>query len=155
MTAPRQAAAFEAIYHGEYRRLLRKLRHRIGPDEAPDIVQDAFARLLRCDLDRVDNPQAYLSRIVRNALIDRVRRMQRVPIFCPFDEDRDAGVQADQAQRIEAIDLQRAYRRAVRAMPPKTRRVFVMHRVHHQSYKEIAIELGVCIQTVEYHMSKA
>ena len=40
-------------------------------------------------------------------------------------------------------------------MPPKTRRVFVMHRIHRLTYKEIAAELGVCVETVEYHMMRA
>jgi RNA polymerase sigma-70 factor (ECF subfamily) len=51
--------------------------------------------------------------------------------------------------------LQRLYRRTVRAMPPKTRRVFVMHRIHRRPYKEIAAELGISIATVEYHMMRA
>ena len=56
---------------------------------------------------------------------------------------------------MEEKDLQRFYRRTVRAMPPKTRRVFVMHRIHRRTYKEIAAELGVCVETVEYHMMRA
>ncbi|WP_156420172.1 MULTISPECIES: sigma-70 family RNA polymerase sigma factor [unclassified Sphingopyxis] len=156
MTAPLEIAVFNAVYRAEHQRLLRKLRRRVGPDEAPDLAQEAFARLLGSGaLERLDNPQAYLSRITRNLLIDRVRRKQRgCPIFFPLDEDRIPPAPPEQTRRIEAIDLQRLYRRTVRAMPPKTRRVFVMHRVHRLTYKQIAAELGVCIQTVDYHMMR-
>lgn len=41
-------AAFAAVYQAEHGRLLRYLRRRVGPDEAPDLVQEVFARLLRC-----------------------------------------------------------------------------------------------------------
>ena len=40
-------------------------------------------------------------------------------------------------------------------MPPKTRRVFLMHRVDELSYREIHELLGISIATVEYHMMKA
>jgi RNA polymerase sigma-70 factor (ECF subfamily) len=157
MNAPHRVAAFEKVYRTEHRRLLRKLRRRVGPDEAPDLVQEVFARLLGSGaLERIDNPQAYLSRITRNLLIDRVRQKQRGgPFFFPLDEDRILPTPPEQTRRIEAIDLQCLYRRTVRAMPPKTRRVFVMHRMRKRTYKEIAAELGVCIQTVDYHMMRA
>ena len=62
---------------------------------------------------------------------------------------------ADQTWRIEAADLSHLYRRTVRAMPPKTRRVFLMRRVRRMSYKEIAASLGVSVATVDYYMVKA
>lgn len=157
MTAPQQAAAFEDICRTEYRRLLHKLRRRVGPDEAPDLVQEVFARLLGSGpLDRIENPAAYLSRITRNLLIDRVRRRQRgQPIFYPLDEERNGPTPPEQTRRIEAMDLQRLYRQTVRAMPPKTRRVFVMHRIHRLTYKEIAEQIGISVPTVEYHMMRA
>ena len=56
---------------------------------------------------------------------------------------------------MEAADLLRLYRQAVRAMPLKTRRVFVLHRLRHRSYKQIAEQLGISVATVEYHMMRA
>lgn len=157
MTAPASPAAFEDLYRTEYRRLLRKLRRGVGSDEAPDLVQEVFARFLRSEaLGRVENPAAYLSRITRNLLIDRTRRKRHgMPIFFPFDDERDASSRADQTWRIEAIDLFRLYRQTVRAMPPKTRRVFVMRRVKRMTYKEIAARLDISIATVDYHMVRA
>lgn len=157
MTAPASIPAFEDFYRTEYRRLLRKLRRRVGPNEAPDLVQEVFTRFMRSEaLGRVENPAAYLSRITRNLLIDRARRKrQGMPIFFPFDDERDASSRADQTWRMEAIDLFRLYRQTVRAMPPKTRRVFVMRRVKRMSYKEIAAGLGISVATVDYHMVQA
>lgn len=157
MTAPASPAAFEHFYRTEYRHLLRKLRRRVGPNEASDLVQEAFARLLRSEaLGRVENPAAYLSRITRNLLIDRARRKKCGPTaFYPLDEERDAVSRADQTWRIEAADLFRLYRQTVRAMPPKTRRVFLMCRVKRMRYSDIALELGIGVATVDYHMVQA
>src|SRR3546814_7363654 len=90
MNAPQRVDAFEKVYRTEHRRLLRKLRRRVGPDEAPDLVQEAFARLLGArDPERIENPAAYLSRITHNMLINRARKRQRgVPVFYPLDEER-------------------------------------------------------------------
>lgn len=157
MTAPAPTASFDDIYHAEYRRLLRKLRRRVGADEAPDLVQEIFTRFLRSGAPgRVQNPAAYLSRITRNLLIDRARRKRKgMPIFFAFEEDRDAAVRPEQTWRIEAHDLLHLYRHTVRAMPPKTRRVFVMRRVKGMSCKEIAARLDVSLATVDYHMVQA
>src|SRR3546814_9924799 len=127
MTARPEIVTFEDVYRTEYPRLLRRLRRRIGPDEARDFAQEAFARLHHSGkLPVLDQPVAYLNRIARNMLIDRRRRQQRTgAIFYPLDEGRDAPTRAVQQWRIEERDLQRLYRRTVRAMPPKTRRVFV------------------------------
>ena len=158
MTAPvSTATSFEAFYRAERLRMLRYFGRRAGGDAAPDLVQEVFARLLRSGaFDRVERPQAYLTRIAQNLIIDGGRRKHRDPvIFSLFDEERNASSRPEQTWRIEAMDLFRLYRQTVRAMPPKTRRVFVMHRMRHLTYKEIAERLGVCFQTVEYHMMRA
>lgn len=157
MTPREPVAVFEAIYRVEQGRLLRYLKRRVGPDEASDLVQEAFARLFGCGaLERIENPAAYLSRITRNMLIDRARRKKREhPNFYPLDEGRDATARAEQAWRIEAMDLLRLYRQAVRAMSAKTRRVFLMHRLRRLTYKQIAEQIGISIPAVEYHMSRA
>ena len=148
---------FDAICHAEHARLLRYFNRRVGRDAAPDLVQEVFVRLLGSkQLDKIENPAAYLSRIARNLLIDRARRKQRDQIILyPLDEGRDAPARAEQAWRIEAMDLLRLFRQAVRAMPHKTRRVFLMHRLRRLTYKQIAERLDISIPTVEYHMSRA
>lgn len=156
MTARQQVAAFEEVYRAEHKWLLRYLGRRVGRDDAPDLAQEAFLRLYGSGMLAIaDNPQAYLTRIASNLAADRARRQVRRPaIAWTLDEARDAPAPPGQAQRIEAMDGLRFYRQTVRAMPPKTRRVFVMHRMRRMTYKQIAAELGVCIQTVDYHMMR-
>ena len=157
MTLQPPMVAFQATLPAEHARLLRYFNRRVGRDAAPDLVQEAFARMFGSGaLERIDNPPAYLTRIARNLLIDRSRQKRRdCSIFFPLDENRDAASHAEQTWRIEAVDLLRLYRQAVRAMPPKTRRVFVMHRLRRMTYKQIAEQLGISVATVEYHMMRA
>ena len=157
MTLHTPVATFQAMLPAEHARLLRYFNRRVGRDAAPDMVQEAFARMFGTGtLERIDNPPAYLTRIARNLLIDRARQKGRnCTIFFPFDEGRDAASRAEQTWRIEAADLLRLYRRTVRAMPPKTRRVFVMHRLRRMTYKQVAEQVGISVATVEYHMMRA
>src|SRR3546814_8729716 len=78
MRAPDPTAAFEAFYRAEHGRLLRYFRKQVGPDEAPDLMQETFMRLLRSGaFDRIEHPTAYLMRSARNLLIERARRKAR------------------------------------------------------------------------------
>ena len=65
-------------------------------------------------------------------------------------EIRTAGV-----QRIEAVELRRIFRRTLRAMPRRTRRVFLMHRLRGMTYRQISERLGIGEKGVEYHMMRA
>jgi len=157
MTSPSPSAAFEAFYRSEHPRMLRYFRKKVGPDAAPDLVQDAFTRLLRNEaFDSLECPEAYLTRTARNLLIDRARREARQQAISRlFDEERDAATCPTQTSQIEAAQLGRACWQALRIMPPRTRRIFLMHRLRHLTYKQIAGQLGVSNKTVKYHMARA
>ena len=157
MTPSETDAAFRQLYRAEQGRLLRYFTRRVGPDEARDLAQDVFIRLLLSGaFERIETPGAYLMRSARNLLIDRARRKMRAQaISCPFEDGRDAPVPPEQAWRIEEVDARRIYRRAVLAMPRRTRRIFLMHRLTDKTYREIAEELGTTDKNVVYHMMRA
>lgn len=157
MTTPCAMASFDAFYRSENARLLRFFRKRVGSDLAPDLVQDAFTRVLRSgDFERIENPQAYLTRTARNLLIDRARRrISEESAILPLDEGRDAPVRPEQAWTIEAAELRGAYRQALREMPQRTRRIFLMHRLRGKTYIEIADQFGIGESGVEYHIARA
>ena len=157
MTAPGPFASFDAFYRCENKQLFHFFRRRVGRQEASDLMQEAFTRMLRTGaFERVENPRAYLFRAARNLVIERARRgARKESALFPFDDKRDAPASPEQTLAMEASDLRRALRRAILAMPPRTRRIFLMHRLRRQTYREIAVEIGICEQGVEYHMMRA
>lgn len=154
---PLDRPQLDAAYRREAGELLRYLRRKAGPDHAPDLLQEVFARTAaRCRLIVLQNPAAYLQRVARNILIEHMRFQAREgAVLLPLDAGRDAACEPAQIQTIEAQDLLKTYEKAVSTMSEKTRRVFLMHRVDEMSYREIHEELGIGISTVEYHMTKA
>lgn len=146
----------DAAYRAHRTSLFQFLRRKAGPEEAPDLVQEVFVRAAGSEQrHQLVNPGGFLRRIAQNLLIDRARRQTSAPIVFPLREANDAVVPAVQEWNLEAADLLKLYEAAVDAMPPKTRRVFLMHRVDELSYREIHELLGISIATVEYHMMKA
>ncbi|HEV7312615.1 RNA polymerase sigma factor [Sphingopyxis sp.] len=146
-----------AAYREHGGALLGFLRRKAGAEEAPDLVQEVFARAASsAQCGKLSNPGGFLRRIAQNLLIDRARHSRNHrPLPHPFDEQRDAACDPQQEWRLEADDLLGLYERAVDTMPFKTRRVFLMHRVDELSYREIHERLGITIATVEYHMMRA
>ena len=53
------------------------------------------------------------------------------------------------------IDIRRVFRPTLLAMPPRTRRIFLMSRLRQQTYREIAQQLGITDKAVEHHISRA
>lgn len=157
MTAPKAVASFDEFYRSQNVRLFHFFRRKVGRESAPDLVQEAFTRMLRCGaFERVENPQAYLTRTARNLLIERARTWHRKGcVQYPLDEARDAPLGPEQDWKIESRELRRAFRRCLLAMPARTRRIFLMHRLQGKTYREIAKHLGVSDKGVEYHMMRA
>jgi RNA polymerase sigma-70 factor (ECF subfamily) len=148
-----------SLYHAESARLRRFFRLRIGRSEdVGDLVQEAFARLAgRRSGDALRNPGAYLQRIARNLLIDRARRVATRPLIVELGGEGcpDLPVAADQGNAMEDRELMAAYEGAVEVLPPRTREVFLLHRVGGLSYQEIAARLAISIRTVEWHIGEA
>ena len=147
----------ETVYRVEAPRLARMLRGKLrGAEDSRDLLQEAFLRLAGSRPGTaLRNPEAYLQRIVRNLLIDRSRRTAIHPVHVPMTEELHAAVPPDQAHAIEVSQMRAQYRAVVAALPPRTRQVFLLHRVEELQYKEIAERLDISIRTVEWHISQA
>src|SRR3546814_20364927 len=104
MTAPGSFTSFDEFYRSQNVRLFHCFRRKVGREAAPDLVQEAFTRMLRCGaFERVENPQAYLTRTARNLLIERHRTWRRKGcVLYPLDETRDAAIQPDQEWRFQS-----------------------------------------------------
>jgi RNA polymerase sigma-70 factor (ECF subfamily) len=161
VTAPRDhpassAQTLELTFQAERRRMLRFFAWHVGRDAAPDLLQDVFMRAAGSpNAQHIDNLTPYVWQIARNLLIDRARQRRRhPPLFVPFDEERDPPAKPEQTLRIEADDVLRLYRQALDSLPEKTRRVFLMSRAEHLTYREISARLGISVATVKYHMMR-
>ena len=149
----------DALYREEFPRLLRSLARRTAScEDARDLVHEIFCRMARLGAAgslRLERPQAYLSRIATNLLRDRAKHASRhmASSHVAADENMLAGI--DQQRLLESRDMLTRVEAAMLKLRPKTREIFMAHRIDGLSYAEIAERTGLSIKGVEKQMSKA
>lgn len=151
------ASSLELLYREQAPRLARRLHAQLrSSEDAHDLVQDAFARLLGSGRrNALERPEAFLNRIVRNLLVDRSRRLANRARHVPIDETNQPEMRATQADGIELAETHTRYRAAVAALPERMRTVFLLHRIDGLAYKEIAARLDISTRTAEWHVAEA
>ncbi|KRA84109.1 RNA polymerase sigma factor [Altererythrobacter sp. Root672] len=151
--------ALEALYREQSPRLLRSLTRRTSNrEEARDLVQEVFYRVARLGtggLQLIDRPQAYLSRMAANLLRDRAKQAWRRNSDSHVAADEVTLVGVDQERLLETRDMLARVEAAVMKLRPKTREIFLAHRIEGLSYAEIALRTGLSVKGVEKQMSKA
>jgi len=141
--------------------LQRKTR---GDADAEDLVQEAFVRFHRAghDLGAAD-ARPLLFVIARNLQLDRWKAVGRETARrSPHDiNDLVDGPQAIASETPDAEDglIRRqnlaAAAAVIRALPPRTRDAFLLHRFENLTYRQIAGRLGVSVSMVEKHIAEA
>lgn len=157
--APGAAASqLELLYRTHRLKLLRFVRRRARPDQAPDIVQQLFTRLAaqaRDGMPAIQAPDAYLQQAARNLIRDEARSAQRRSAQLHLCLDDVPLAAPDPVAALEARDMLQRFETAVARLEPRTREIFLAHRIDGFSYNEIAYRTGLSIKTIEKHMSRA
>ncbi|APR53159.1 sigma-70 family RNA polymerase sigma factor [Sphingomonas koreensis] len=153
-----KAGCLDTLYRTHRDGLLRFIRRRARDDNAQDLVQQIFYRLARLtDIERrrIAAPAAYLKRAAGNLLRDEARQAERRSAHLHLCED-DVELQSrDQLAALEARDRLRRLEAALARLKPRTREIFLAHRIDGYSHAEIAHRTGLSIKTVEMHMTRA
>ncbi|MBL8265178.1 MAG: sigma-70 family RNA polymerase sigma factor [Steroidobacter sp.] len=129
------------------------------PDEAEDLVQEAFVRLLTYidKGEQVLEPEAFVARAALNLSVDRSRRERvhlyerraveefALPALTPNPEEQAGSHQC--LQQVQTILDEKLGERA--------RRVFFLHCFEGLTYDEIAKQINMSRRTVEKDLAKA
>jgi RNA polymerase sigma factor (sigma-70 family) len=121
------------------------------PRDADDILQDVFHRLVEANrlLMPIDHVTAWLFRVARNRIIDffRTRKVDTGEDLRPLEDllpSPDAGPDAVYARHVLLDELTIA----IDELPREQREVFIAHELDGRSFKEIARETGVNVNTL-------
>ncbi|MBO9712495.1 sigma-70 family RNA polymerase sigma factor [Sphingomonas sp.] len=152
--SPCGSIASDALYRSQSPRLARFFARRIPRDDVADLVQESFRRLLGTTT-RVERPEAYLSRIAGNLVRDRASAAARHHDAAHESYDDDAIAGLDPHHQLEARDAVTRLEEALTTLKPKTREIFLMHRLDGLSYAEIAEARNMSIKGVEKQIAKA
>jgi RNA polymerase sigma factor (sigma-70 family) len=145
----------------EQSRLRNFIRRRVpDPRDAEDILQDVFYELVEANrlLMPIEHLTGWLSRVARNRITDLFRKKKPesfsdLAVLNEEDEllrledllpSPDAGPAAIYARGVLLEELERA----VDELPAEQREVFIAHEVEGRSFKQIAAETGVGVNTL-------
>lgn len=142
-------------HQGALRRFISRFVQR--KQDIDDVAQEAFMRAYRAEKGKpIEQPKSFLFRIAHNVAITELTKKSHQIIDYIADIDESAVVWLDDSaeEQVMAEELIGIHCEAVAQLPPQCRRVFLMRKVHGMSHKDISVELGISISTVEKHMSK-
>ncbi len=148
----------DRLYRAHHGGLMRFLRRRGQDERAHDVVQRVFCRLAGLtekEREAIAAPVAYLRTAADNMLRDDAREEARRSAKLHLDADEVALHAGDQWAALEARDRLRHLEQALRRLKPRTREIFLAHRLDGYSYAEIAARTGLAPKTVEMHMTRA
>jgi RNA polymerase sigma factor (sigma-70 family) len=145
----------------ERSRLLSFIRRRVpDPGDAEDVLQEVFYRLVEANrlLMPIEHITGWLFQVARNRIRDLFRKKQPenfsdITIADESGEElqfedllpsRDAGPEAEYLRKRLLDEL----RRALAELPKEQRDVFVAHEFEGRSFKELAAETGLSVNTL-------
>ena len=162
MMAEQDQRISETIDH-EKSRLRNFIRSRVpDPSDAEDILQEVFYELIEASrlMNPIEQVGAWLFRVARNRITDLFRKKKpdasindRAPALGEDGEaialedllpSPDAGPEALYARAVLLEELEDA----LDELPEEQREVFVAHEIEGRSFKQIAAETGVSLNTL-------
>lgn len=169
------ATAIERLRRGErveesarvvHRRYYRPLRsyflHKVGsPDDALDLTQETFLRVYRGieSFRGGSSFSTWIYRIASNTLAKwrdrRSRRADSTPAPAPVRaggvDEPEAG-EDDPQEHLLRRERHGLLAAAIGELPDQQRRCMILRLHQHRSYREIAVLLGISIDTVKAHL---
>ena len=139
-----------------WNRLIREVRNRTrGRADPEELLQAAYLRLVRYRAEHaVENVGAFLVRTAVNIGVDNYRHDRFIADVAPDDVGACEKSPLQDEVLAARARLERV-REGLAHLTPRTREVFLMHRLDDMKYREIAERLGISQSAVEKHIAKA
>lgn len=152
MAKPADTAAIaESMYVAHHRWLLARLRSKLGSsDDAADLVQNTFVQVLTsCELDRIQEPRAFLTTIAQNLLANHFRRQAVERAYQDALAALPEAVAPSPETRAVVLEALLEVDRLLAGVPKQARQAFFMAQIDGMTHAEIAAALDISVATVK------
>lgn len=158
---------FSKFYRKYYFRFVRYAYYYVSNiPAAEDITHDALLyfwehkNLLKFTTDEMLN---YILKSIKNGCLNYLKHGR---LQTDFNKENKGLEKWEVAIRIQTLEdeeydtiftkeIMDIVMKSLSELPERTRKIFILHRMHDKSRKEIANQLGVTVQNVDYHIRKA
>ena len=154
----RNKREFQQLFQDYYPVLCNFLyRYVQDKNTCEDLVQSVFLRLWenRDSIEISESLKSYLFSASRNAALDFLRSQKRQGQFLEAQERIDRENPEDTEQATRQILFRERLQAAINTLKPKTREIFVLHKMEGLTYQEISDHLKIPKRTVEYNIYSA
>lgn len=153
-----------SLFEQHYGDLVRYIARRTGNvEEARGLAHDTWLRIAERDAEKKedvvpDDPRAYLFTISHNLTMSHLHRgswMQRYLTEC---EQMEGALPAQTPDVAEGVMYRQAVARveaALKDLPSRTREIYLAHGLHGEKQVDIALRMGVSIDTVKRDVAQA
>ncbi len=145
----------ELLYRDQYPAVHHMLQRRVGnPEDAADLAQEAFLRLMRYQDHSLESLRFLLFRVAMNLAASHLRQQATRP---QVDLDEVELIAEDETPEAQLADNQRieCFIGAVQSLPERSRQMFVLRRLEGKGTREVADEVGLSTRMVEQHLTRA
>lgn len=133
------------------------LRSRILPADIDDVVQEAYCRIAGLkQVAHIADSRAYFFQVVRNILLEQVRRAHivRIDVVAEMDALNISDDRPSPEQEVSAHRELKRLQHLIDELPERCRQVFVLRKIEGVPQKEIARRLNITEHTVEAHVGR-
>ena len=149
--------AFDALFRKYYPLLCTYGKRFVCVENAEEIAQDAMLWLWEHRTEEIIQTSLakYLLKVVYRKALNRIEQEQiKLNADTRFYQNIIENV-LEEVDLCAINDLSRKLNEAIHRLPDTYREAFIMHRFKDMTYKEIAEQLGVSVQTVNYRIQQA
>jgi len=154
-----QSKSIEKTFNEERGRLLNFIKSRVkDTEQAEDILQDVFFQLINAyhTIESLEKRTSWLFTVARNKITDFYRKKKHVLMDTVLANEESGylleNIMPDFENLPDAVYFKKiiweALEEALEELPVKQREVFIAHEFENKSFKQIASETGVTVNTL-------
>lgn len=139
-----------------YKEIFQYIKKNIfDKDLAHDVTQETFARAIKsADLNEIENERALLYRIAKNVMFDLYKEKNKINKIS-FDEEEYTDNSNTTEENIIKDEEIMLLMKSLDNLPKKRRQAFTLHIVDGYTREEVAELMGISLNAVEQHISRA
>lgn len=150
--------AFDEVYRRYSKRLFRFAFNLLKlKEDAENIVQDVFLNLWanRHKVEKGTSLKYYIFAIAYHSSINIIRKKSKESGYLENLRSLQEPTEEPVDLKLEYKELDEKLKAIIGSLPVRQKEVYILHKVEGLRYLEISEQLGISLNTVENHMSRA